>query len=528
MRNFHLPGRSPVYARRVMAATSHPLATDMAVGVLAQGGNAVDAAIAASAVLAVVEPHMTGIGGDCFAMLAKPDGELVALNAAGRAAAYATPDALAAAGVAEIEISSPHAVTIPGAIDGWARLLTDHGTWSMARCLQAAVGYARDGFVVAPRVASDWATLVEKLSIHQGARQHLLFDGKAPEVGQIVRFPALADTLQAIADGGRDAFYTGALADDMVTTLQALGGGHTQADFAAQASSYVTPISVDYGDLTIHELPPSNHGIVALIMLRMLDRLGRLSDDPMSPERYHVMIEAARLAYAMRDRFVADPDMADVPVDHMLSDETIDTLVARIDRTRRTDTLGPPPQPAGSDTVYLSVVDESGLAVSFINSVYSGFGSGIVTEASGIWLHNRAQGFSLDPAHPNVIAPGKRPMHTLVPAMATRDGKPVMSFGVMGAAFQPAGHVYVVTNMGDYGMDPQEALDFPRVFFDGDRVEVEEGVPQVVRDGLAALGHTVGVRAEPWGGGQIICIDPHTGVRIGASDPRKDGLAMGF
>jgi len=528
MRNFHLPGRSPVYATRAMAATSHPLATDMAVGVMAKGGNAVDAAIAASAVLTVVEPHMTGIGGDCFAMIAKPGGELVALNASGRAAGYATPDALAGMGVTELEISSPHAVTIPGAIDGWARLLADHGTWSMADCLAAAIGYARDGFPVAPRVGSDWATLVDKLSVHEGARQHLLFDGKAPAVGSVVRFPALAQTLEAIAEHGRDGFYAGDVAEDIVATLQGLGGGHTLEDFAAQASSYVTPISVDYAGLTIHELPPNNHGIVALMMLRILEKIGRVSDDPMSAERYHVMIEAARLAYAMRDRFVADPDMADVPVAHMLEAATIDTLAARVDRTRRTEDLAPLPEPAGSDTVYLSVVDPDGMAVSFINSIYSAFGSAIVTPKTGVVLHNRGQGFTLEAGHPNVIAPGKRPMHTLVPAMATRDGLPVMSFGVMGAAFQPIGHVYVVTNMQDYRMDPQEALDFPRVFFEGAAVEVEDGVPDAVCDDLRALGHDVQRRAEPWGGGQIVTIDPTTGVRTGASDARKDGMAMGF
>ncbi|MEL6622984.1 MAG: gamma-glutamyltransferase family protein [Pseudomonadota bacterium] len=529
MRSFHQPGRSPVYAPHAMCASSHPLATAAAVDVMRGGGNAVDAAIAASAVLAVVEHPMTGIGGDCFAMVAKPDGSLVALNASGRAPAGASYDALTSLGVSELAMTSPHAVTVPGAIDGWCRLLADHGTWPLARLLAPAISYARDGFPVAPRVQFDWHRSVEKLSVHEGARQHLLFDGQAPAVGQMIRMPALADTLDAIARDGRDGFYAGTVGQDIVSELNALGGVHTIDDFAAQSSSYVTPIAVEYQGLAIHELPPNNHGIVALIMLRMLDRMGRLSNDPGAPERYHVMIESARLAYGMRDRFVADPEMADVPVDHMLSDETIETLVSRVDRTCRTPDLAPMPEPAGSDTVYLSVVDADGMAVSFINSLFSAFGSGIVTRKSGVVLHNRGQGFRMDPTHPNCIAPRKRPMHTLVPAIATENGQPVMSFGVMGAAFQPLGHVYVVTNMRDYGMDAQEALDFPRVFFEDDgRVMVEEGVSDATTEALRVLGHDVGVREEPWGGGQIVQIDPQSGVRIGASDPRKDGAALGF
>ncbi|MEM1306227.1 MAG: gamma-glutamyltransferase, partial [Pseudomonadota bacterium] len=274
--------------------------------------------------------------------------------------------------------------------------------------------------------------------------------------------------------------------------------------------------------------PPNNHGVVALIALRMLEQLGKPHDDPGSAERFHVMVEVARHAYAMRDAFVADPDMADVPVDHMLADSTIAALVARIDRARRTPDLGPTPQPAGSNTVYLTVVDGHGMMVSFINSLFSAFGSGIVARKSGVVLQNRGQGFVLQPGHPNCIAPGKRPLHTLVPAIGTENGVPMMSFGVMGGHLQPIGHAYVVTNMRDYGMDPQEALDFPRVFFDNEPVLVEETVPQLVRDGLMAMGHEVGDRAEPWGGGQIIMRDPATGVLTGASDHRKDGGAIGY
>jgi gamma-glutamyltranspeptidase/glutathione hydrolase len=531
MRSFHSPGRSLVYGRRAMCATSHPAASLAAIEILRQGGNAVDAAIAAAAVLAVVEPHMTGIGGDSFALLAKPGArKLIALNASGRAPKAATAAWLAKSGLARIEPDSAHAVTVPGAIGGWMRLLDDHGTWGIERLLQPAITLAQEGFVVTPRVAADWARNVAKIARNAGARKHLLKAGHAPKAGEVMRFPALAATLKRIAKDGRDGFYKGESAKDMVAELKALGGLHTLDDFAAQAesASYVTPVSVPYRGVELVELPPSNQGIVALIMLKMLERLGKPRPEPVSAERYHLLMEAGRLAFAMRDAFVADPDMADVPVEHMLDDEVIANLVARLDRRKHRPQLGPLPQPVGSDTVCFSVVDEKGMAVSFINSIFDEFGSGIVTAKTGIVLHDRGKGFVTDPRHPNCIAPGKRPLHTLVPAMVLKDGKPFMAFGVMGAHFQPMGHVYVMSNMFEYGMDPQEALDAPRVFFEGDTLLAEETVPEEVVAGLKRLGHRVARKETPWGGGQIVIMDRENGVVIGASDARKDGMAIGY
>ena len=502
MRSFHSPGRSLVYGRRAMCATSHPAGTLTAIEVLREGGNAVDAAIATAAVLAVVEPQMTGIGGDCFALIAKPGTrKLIALNASGRAPKAATSAWLAASGLARIEPDSAHAVTVPGAIDGWMRLVEDHGTWPIDRLLQPAIALAQDGFPVAPRVAYDWARNVARLSRHGGAKKHLLWKGQAPKAGTMVRFPALAATLKRIAKDGRDGFYKGESAKDMVAELKALGGLHTIADFSAQigSASYVDPISITYRGMELVELPPSNQGVVALIILKMLERLGLPRGEAVSAERYHLLMEAARLAYAMRDTFLADPDMADVPIDHMLDDEVIGNLCARLDRKKRRSQLGPLPQPVGSDTVYFSVVDEKGMAVSFINSLFDPFGSGIVTTKTGIVLHNRGKGFVCDPRHPNCVAPGKRPLHTLVPAIVLKSGKPYMSFGVMGAHFQPMGHVYVMSNMFDYGMDAQEALDSPRVFFEGDALLAEETVPDDVMGGLRRLGHRVAAQRDPMG-----------------------------
>ena len=528
MRSFHLPGRSPVLARHGMCATSHPAASLVAIETLKRGGNAVDAAIAATALLCVIEPAMTGIGGDCFALIHKPGTGLLALNASGRAPAAATAKWYADAGIKQIAVTSPHAVTVPGAIDGWATLLRDHGTMSLADVLAPAIEAAEAGFVVAPRVAHDWAGLVAKINLNVGARQHLLFDDRSPAVGDTIRFKALAATLKAIARDGRDAFYKGAIAEDMVSELNALGGLHALGDFAAQKSSYVTPISVAYAGAELHELPPNNQGIVALMMLRMIDRLDVRSAAAGSIERYHLMLEAARLAYAARDAFVADPDHAKVAPTYMLSDSFIGDLVERIDRSKRTVALKPIPRPAGTDTICLSVVDKNGLAVSFINSLFAGFGSGIVTRKTGIVLQNRGSGFVCDPSHPNCIGPGKRPMHTLVPALATKAGKPWLAFGVMGGALQPAGHVFVLANRIDYGMDIQEAIDHPRAFFENNDVLVEQPLLGTVADGLSHMGHTVSLRADPWGGGQAVEIDHQRGILIGGSDARKDGCALGY
>jgi gamma-glutamyltranspeptidase/glutathione hydrolase len=528
MRTFHLPGRSPVYGRKAMCATSHPASTLTAMNVLQEGGNAVDAAIAAAAVLAVVECPMTGIGGDVFAILHKPgQTKPLAFSASGRAPKAATAAWYADKGIKRVETTSVHAVTVPGAIDGWCRLVKDHGSMPLARLLAPAIALAEDGFVVAPRVSADWQIGTRKFT-GPGAKRHLLKDGKAPKAGEVMRFPALASTLKQIAANGRDGFYQGEVARDMVETLNALGGLHTLDDFAAQSSTYVEPLELSYRGVQLYEMPPSNQGIVAMIMLKMLEKLGAPASNPQSVEHFHLLMEVARAAFAMRDAFVADPDMAKVPVDHMLADATIAKLAAGIDRERHKPELGPVPRPAGSDTVCFSIADANGMIVSFINSLYDPFGTGIMTEKSGVCFHNRGEGFVLDPAHPNCIAPRKRPMHTLVPAMVYKDGAPLMAFGVMGAHFQPMGHVYVMNNMFDYGMGPQEALDAPRMFFEGDAIVYEDGVPREVLAGLEGRGHKLQRRGLPWGGGQIVMRDAANGTLIGASDHRKDGMALGY
>ena len=504
MRNFHFPGRSLVYGRRAMCATSHPSASLAAVEVLREGGNAVDAAIAAVAVLCVVEPHMTGIGGDCFCLVARPDAPVWGYNGHGRAAARATTEALLAQGIRAIGPDSIHAVTVPGAIDAWAAILAAHGRFGLDRALQPAIRYAEQGFPVAPRVAFDWGKAVARLAADPGAARHFLFAGAAPKVGDVIRFPALANTLRAIAEQGPAAFYRGPIAEDIAAAVEARGGLLRADDLAAHRGDTVDPIATNYRGLDVLEIPPSGQGITALVMLNILERFDLAALDPHGAERYHLMLEAARLAFAVRDTHVADP----------------------LDRTRRVPLPGAPTP--GGDTVYLTVVDRDRTAVSLINSLYSAFGVAVATEKSGIMLQNRGACFVVDPAHPNTIAPRKRPMHTIIPGMAMRDGRCAMPFGVMGAHYQPMGHAQVVTNMIDYGMDVQAAIDCPRAFFVDEASVVENGMAAATIKGLEERGHQVALAPTPWGGGQAIAIDWDRGVLIGGSDPRKDGCAMGY
>ncbi len=532
MRDFNFPGRSQALATGGMAATSMPAATLAALDMLRAGGNALDAAVAAVAVLCVIEPASTGIGGDCFCLYA-PAGRdgVIALNGSGRAPAAASVAALRERGVTALENTSAHAVTVPGAISAWETLLAAHGTKGLDEVLRPAIGIAEHGHPVHARVAQDWATGVEKLN--KGGARSFLPGGRAPVEGDIFRQPALAATLRAVARDGARAFYEGPIAADMVATLRARGGLHTEADFAAgrSAAEFVTPIPRRWRGLDIWQCPPNGQGFVTLMMLGMLERLGRAPDGPLGVIRLHRHIEAARLAYRDRDAFLADPAQAPMPLDHLLSDAYLADLAAMIADDHALAELPAPGRaklPEHADTVYLSVVDRDGNACSFINSLFQGFGSGILAQQSGVMLHNRGFGFRLDAGHPNAIAPGKRPMHTIIPGMATENGKPLMAFGVMGGHYQPVGQSWLLANHFEYGLDLQESIDLPRLFPSQGKVEVERGIPAEAAAALARRGHSVVEAARPHGGGQAIRIDHARGVLIGASDPRKDGLAMGY
>ena len=527
-RDFQLPGRSPVYAGNAMCATSHPLATEAALSVLRRGGNAVDAAVTAAAVLAVVEPAMTGIGGDCFAIVARKDGQPTGINGSGRAPAAATAQWFQVHGIEAIDPESVHAVTVPGAVDAWDRLLADEGTIGLGEALAPAIRLAEEGFFVAPRVAFDWNWTAEALARDPGASAVYLKDGRPYAVGERVRLPALAKSLRRIAEKGRDVFYEGEIAEALVRHLNSLGGLHTLDDFAATRASWVEPVVNPYRGIDMVELPPNTQGITAQLMLNILENFDLAALDPLGPERLHLEVEAARSAYRFRDRMIGDPEAMTIRVADLLDKRLGRELARHIDVDQRCANLGPVRVPAGSDTTYLTVVDADRTAVSFINSVFHYFGSRICDPATGVLYHSRGSSFSLDPQHPNCIGPGKRPMHTIIPAMSMRDGRVDLAYGVMGAAYQPVGHTHVVTNVYDFGMDIQQAIDWPRLFFEGERLGVERGIPEAVREALAARGHDVFIVERPWGGGQGIMIDWKSGLLIGGSDPRKDGCALGF
>ena len=524
-RDFQLPGRSPVIACNGMAATSHPLATLAAIDVLREGGNAADAAVTACATLCVVEPHMTGIGGDCFAMLAKPGRPPWGYNGSGRAAAKASAEALRAQGLSEIG-ASIHAVTVPGAIDAWEATLKAHGSIGLDRALKPAIEYAERGFPVAARVAFDWARFVARLKSDPGTAKHYLFNGTAPKEGDVIRLPALAQTLKAVVAKGARALYEGDIADDMVATLAAHGSSITAADFAAHRGEVVTPISSNYRGLDVFELPPNGQGLTALVMLNILENFDMKALDALGPERFHLMLEAARIGYAVRDSHIADPKTMRIDVARLLDKSWARTLAAKIDPAKRVD-LPKMPTP-GNETTYVSIVDKDRMAVSFINTLYSNFGHGLCTEKTGIIFTNRGSCFTLTPGHPNEFGPSKRPMHTIIPALAMRKNRVDYSFGVMGAHYQPMGHVQIVLNLIDYGMDVQQAIEAPRAFFVGEDSAIERGMPAATIEGLKKRGHRVTTPEAPWGGAQIVNIDWDRGVLIAGSESRKDGCALGY
>lgn len=529
MRDFQKPGRSAVVTREGMAATSHPSSTLAAIRVLEAGGSALDAAIAACAVQCVVEPGSTGIGGDCFALLAGEDGKVHAFNGSGRAPAALTAGHLRRAGMTQIPRQSPHSVTVPGAVDAWTRLHADHGRIPFAELLAPAIRLARHGYAVSERVQYDWAKEVTVLAGDANAARVFLPGGRAPEVGEVHRQPELADTLEIIAREGRDGFYRGAVAQDIVAYLNGLGGLHTLADLVHAAGEYVEPVHAAFRGHDVYECPPNGQGIIALMILNILARF-EAKGDPLSADRLHVEIEATRLAYAARDRFLADPAQVGVPVDYLLSDALADELAGRITLDRVL--TGMPAFSGGEhrDTVYICVVDRERNCASFINSVFNPFGAGLVAPRSGVLLHNRGQSFVLTDGHPNELAPRKRPLHTIIPGMVLKDGKPFMPFGVMGGQYQAMGHAHFISKVLDFGLGLQEAIDLPRLFpIPGTgQVEAEDGFPPETIAELRRRGFDIVPSGRPIGGAQAIRLDRARGTLTGASDPRKDGCALGI
>ncbi|GAB4112425.1 MAG: gamma-glutamyltransferase [Roseiflexaceae bacterium] len=525
--------RSVVLGTRGVVAASQPLAAQAGLRILMAGGSAADAAVATAAVLNVVEPMSTGIGGDMFALVydAKQR-QVTALNGSGRAPQAISLAAFQQRGLEKIPLLGILPVTVPGAVDGWLSLLGRHGRLPLSEILAPAIEYAERGFPVSEIIARGWQMSTEKLRSNAAATSTYLVGGRAPRAGEIASNPNLGQSLRLIAEGGREAFYHGPIAEAIVATSEREGGFLSMADFAAHHSTWDTPISTNYRGYTIYECPPNGHGLTTLLALNILNGFDLPSLSPGSPEALHLQIEAMRLAFADAATYIADPAHADVPTEFLLSEAHTQARRGLIRTDRALDHVVPGSLPGGHDTVYLSVVDAEGNAVSFINSLYYGFGSGVVAGDTGICLQNRGAGFVLDPQHRNCLAPGKRPYHTIIPGMILRDDALWSSFGVMGGFMQPQGHMQMVVNMIDFGMNPQESLDAPRFelldpYVDQSSVAFEHD--PAIGQALAALGHQVveSPRVGGFGGGQIIVVDQH-GVRHAGSDPRKDGAAVAY
>lgn len=536
MRNIQLPGRSVVMSTEAMAATSQPMATEAALQVMRDGGNALDAAIAASAVLSVVESYSSGIGGDCFILYHEAaTGKLHALNGSGRAPAAATAATIRARGFDNMPVKGILSVTVPGAIDAWCQANQKLGKLDFASLLQPAIHYAEQGYAVTPVIAHNWkadkhpcGNNVALLAETPEASAAYLVDGKAPAAGTIHRQPDLGRSLRLIASEGRDCFYQGEIAAEIVRFSDTHDGLFSPEDFANHESEWVEPISSSYRGYDVFEIPPNAQGITTLMALNIMAQTDISKLSHLGADHVQLLSEAFALAMAERNRFIGDPVFNELPVAQLLSDEFAQSQYARINLGKALPHPIESALPNHRDTVYLTVVDKDRNACSFINSVFSSWGSGLVAGSTGINLQNRGSAFSLEEGHFNQIEPGKRPLHTIIPAMVYREGKPVLSFGVMGGQYQAMGQAYVLSNWIDYGMDIQQALDAARFLLYGGVLGVETGVPEATRVELSERGHNVVPAESPWGGGQAIVIDWENGVLQGGSEPRKDGHAAGY
>lgn len=534
--------RSVAVSKNGMVATSQPLAVTVGLDILKRGGNAVDAAIAVNAMLGVVEPESCGIGGDLFAIVwDNKTQKLYGLNASGRAPYNITSEKVTALGHEIMPDNSPLTWTVPGCVDGWQQLNSRFGKKTLKELLSPAITYAEMGFSVTEIISGDWQASEGKLRAWDTSAQTFLPGGRAPRTGEMFRNPNLAKTLRLIGDYGKGEFYRGEIADKIVQYSQANGGYFTKQDFLDHTSTWVNPVSVDYRGYEVWEIPPNGQGITVLEMLNILEQFDIATLGHNSADYIHLFAEAKKLAYADRARYYADPEFSQVPVKELISKEYARKQKERIDMNHAMhDVRAGFVMPESHDTVYLTVVDKERNCVSLIQSIYHSFGSGMVPGDLGFALHNRGRSFSLDPAHPNCLMPHKRPFHTIIPAFVTKEGKPFFSFGVMGGVFQPQGQVQVLCNLIDFKMNPQLAGDAPRVRHNGSQepsgekminggwISVEPSIPETVREQLRQKGHRVEEDAHGYGGYQGILIDWENGTLQGGSEPRKDGLALGY
>lgn len=524
--------RSNVIARNGLVATSQPLAAQAGLEVLQAGGNAVDAAIATVATLCVVEPCSTGIGGDAFALIWQADeGKLYGLNASGPAPMALTAELVRSKGHTKFPPIGGLAVTVPGSLRGWQLALERFGSMGLDTLLKQPIAYASAGFPVSQRIARAWHYSTEKMSRLSDSKRVWLPNGRSPHAAEIFQNPEFSRTLQVIANDGYDAFYLGEIGRQIAEAVQADGGVLNQEDLAAYQAEWVEPISIAYGkDFVFHEIPPNGQGLTALLALNIAKQFDLPALGYGTADYYHALIEATKLAFADAHAYIADPKLAKVPVEALLSNAYTQTRHKLIQPDTALQPSPGTPQTRG-DTVYLTVADGKGNMVSWIQSLYMGFGSGLTAGTTGVQLQNRGANFSLEPEHPNEAAPGKRPYHTIIPGFITKNEQAWGSFGVMGGFMQPQGHLQVGVNLIDFGMDPQTALDAPRFnWLENKQVALETAVADDIRQNLQQRGHDLLEKGRPlhYGGGQVIVRDPATGVLIGGSEPRNDGTAVGF
>ena len=526
VRDFSKIGRSNVLSSKVMLASSHPLASSVGIEILKSGGNAVDAAISMNAILCVAEPHMTGVGGDCFAMLSV-DGStnIKTLNGSGKSSARAKASYLRNKNIMFITSEMPDAITIPGAVAAWSLLHKEHGCMPWKELFNPAINYAKHGIIIHERVALDWKKNLTKLSYDEDTSNLFLNNGYPFKFMDNFKNRNLSDTFLTIANEGRDGFYHGWVADDMIRKLKSIGGNHTTEDFSNANAEWVKPISTNYRSFRVHECPPNGQGLVALIILSILEKFDLKK---MTKADYtHIFCEATKIAYFLRDQYLADPKLNKLSIDYFLNSKLIDQYASSID-INKAKIYNLSDFPDHPDTIYLTVRDKNGMVISFINSLFDAFGSGITAPKSGVLFHCRGRAFNTIPGHPNELNPEKRPLHTIIPAMISKDDRLIGSFGVMGGQYQAAGHAYVLSQMIDFGLNPQLALNYPRVFPNNNRLDIEDDFDTDLINELKSKGHQINYPVSPIGGGQMILIDEEKSILIGASDWRKDGLAIGY
>ncbi len=529
-RDFQQPGRSEALGTECMVSTPHAQASIVALDLLRAGGNAVDAAVGAAAMLAVVDPTQTGIGGDCFILYVPGGtGDVLAIDGSGWAPAAASTDWYLERGFTTLPWNTPHAVTVPGAVSAWCRVMADHGRLGLGEVFQAAIKAAEGGYPVTERVAHDWLRKEAKLSGHAHTARIFLPGGHAPGFGSLHHQPELGATLRTIAAAGSPGFYTGAVAEDIVATLREMGGLHTLDDLAEFSAEYVQPIHAGYRGHDLWQCPPAGVGVVALMMARALERFDLSRSPPLGAEWIHRIGEVGRLAYAMRDAVLGDPRTGTVPVEWLLSDACAERLYTAVDPERRLTNVDDIADiPDHRDTVLVTVVDRDRNCIALINSNFDDFGSGIVAGRSGVLLQNRGCGFLLRPGHVNTIASRKRPLHTIIPGLLTRDGRVTMTFGVTGGQFQPSGQIQFLSHLLDHHSGLQHAVDRPRFFSKHATLEIEHGIAIPVVERLQRMGYAPAAAGDALGTAHALSIDWESGILHGAADARRDGLAIGW